>query len=60
LCFSSSVAVVMVKWARHLVFMGVRHEFLFENHVEYLDHGVQYQIELHCREAVYHMGFVME
>jgi hypothetical protein len=40
---------------------GSKTEFLFENHVEYLGHGiVQFQTELHCREAMYHMGLVME
>jgi len=39
---------------------GSKTEFLFENHVEYLGHGVQFQTELHCREAVCYMGLVME
>ena len=40
---------------------GSKTEYLFENHVEYLGHGVQYNTEMYCREAVYHMGYwVME
>jgi len=40
---------------------GSKIEFLFENHVEYLDHGVQCHTEMYCRDAVYHMGYcIME
>jgi hypothetical protein len=58
LCLSCSVAVVLLMtFSIH----GSKTEFLFENHVEYLGHGVQCHIEMYCRGAVYQMGYcVME
>jgi hypothetical protein len=41
-----------VEVSKTLSIHGIKVELLFENHMEYLGHGVGYNAEMYCRKAV--------